>query len=199
VRIIIACEESQVVCNEFRKRGHEAYSCDIINCSGGHPEWHIKDDVLNHLDDGWDMMIAHPVCKYLANSGVKHLHIDIKRWPKLFEAAIFFNKLKNANIKKKCIENPIPHKYAVQLIGGKYDQLVQPWQFGHLESKATCFWLEGLGKLKHTNNVREEMLKLPKSEQNRVHYMSPGKDRERLRSVFYSGIARAMADQWGLT
>jgi len=143
------------------------------------------------------MMIAHPTCTYLTNSGVSWLHKDINRWPKLFDGAAFFNLLMNAPIDKICAENPIMHKYARQLIGRRHDQLVQPWMFGHTERKATCFWLKGLPPLIETENVRDEMLLLPKNVQQRLHYLSPGPDRWKLRSATFPGIANAMADQWG--
>ena len=196
-RVLIACEESQIVCKEFRKLGHNAYSCDIIEPSGGHPEWHIQDDVLNHLDDGWDMMIAHPVCKYLANSGVSWLYRIPGRWEMMQLAAEFFKKLLDANIPKKAIENPIIHKYAVNIIGRRQDQVIQPWMFGHPEKKATCLWLENLPKLIETDNVKREMENLPINQQQRIHYMPPNPERAKLRSKTFLGIARAMAEQWG--
>jgi len=187
MRVLIACEESQEVCKAFRAKGHEAFSCDILPCSGGHPEWHIQDDVLKHLDDGLDLMIAHPPCTRLCNSGVMWLE---KRnlWSDLKQATAFFNKLKNANIDKICIENPIPHKYAVKDIG-KYTQIIQPWMFGHGETKATCLWLKNLPKLKPTNIVD--------GREQRLHRLPPSKDRARLRSKTFPGIAKAMAEQWG--
>ncbi len=196
MKVLVACEESQTVAIAFRKRGHNAFSCDLKPCSGGHPEWHIQDDVLNHLEDGWDMMIAHPVCKRLANSGVMWLK---KRnlWDDLEVGARFFNKFLNADIPKIVVENPIPHKYALAIIGKKYDQLIQPYMFGHTERKATCLWIKGLPLLKETNNVKAEMLTLPKNQQQRLHYLPPSKDREMLRSKTYQGIANAMAEQWG--
>ena len=201
MKVLIACEESQAVCIAFRERGHEAYSCDILPCSGGHPEWHIQDDVMKHLDDGWDMMIAHPPCTYLANSGVSWLYnsdgtLNEKRWEQMRLGARFFKKLLNANIPIIAVENPIPHKYALKIIGRKYDQLIQPYHFGHPESKATCFWLKGLLPLKPTNNVKAEWRSLPKNKAQRLHYMPPGPERAKLRSKTYPGIAAAMATQW---
>ena len=140
MKVLVACEESQTVTIELRKLGHEAYSCDIIDCSGGHPEWHIKSDALIEAYSGkYDMMIAHPPCTYLCNSGVSWLYKDKSRWDNLDEGAAFFKKLLDAPIHKIAIENPIPHKYAVERIGRKYDQLIQPYNFGHTERKATCF------------------------------------------------------------
>lgn len=202
MKVLVACEESQAVTIELRKRGFEAFSCDILDCSGGHPEWHIKGDVLNVLDKGWDMMIAHPTCTYLTNSGVCWLYKKDKtkneeRWEKLRQGAEFFRKLLNAPIPLIAIENPIPHKYAVELIGEKYNQCVQPYQFGHPESKATCFWLKGLPPLIETKNVKDVWKKLPKNEAQRLHYLPPGPERAKLRSKTYKGIAEAIAEQWG--
>jgi len=187
VKVLVACEESQEVCKSFRKLGHEAYSCDILPCSGGHPEWHIQDDVLKHLDDGWDLMIAHPPCTRLCNSGVMWLE---KRhlWRQMDEGALFFKKLHRANIPKICVENPIPHKYAVSIIGRNYTQIIQPWMFGHGETKATCLWLKGLPILKPSNIVSGRV--------QRLHRLPPSKDRAMLRSKTYPGIAQAMAEQW---
>jgi hypothetical protein len=242
MNVLVACEESQVVCKAFRARGHEAYSCDIISCSGGHPDWHIQDDILNLFDDysekdetgWWDLMIAHPPCTYLANSGVSHLFnyrgkslpawevfgltgftekgdryktVNIERWIDMRKAAKFFADILLADIPKICVENPIMHKYAFQFIisflpfekinYGKYDQIIHPWQFGHMEQKPTCLWLKGLPKLTETNNVKEEMLKLPTNKRQRIHYMAPSATRQKERSVTYQGIADAMAEQWG--
>ena len=143
------------------------------------------------------MVIGHPECTYLANSGVCWLHKDITRWLKLFDGAEFFKKLLNTNIPKIAVENPIQHKYARSIIGVEPTQIIQPWMFGHMERKATCLWLKGLEPLKPTNIVKEGMLKLPKSQQQRLHYLSPGPERSKLRSKTYQGIADAMADQWG--
>jgi hypothetical protein len=202
MKILVACEESQAVTIRMRKKGHEAYSCDIQPCSGGHPEWHIQNDVLKHLDDGWDMMIAHPTCTYLTNSGVRWLYKkdgtkNDERWCDLDEAAEFFKNLLNADIPLIAIENPIPHKYAVDRIGRKYDQLIQPYQFGDPESKATCLWLKGLTPLKETNNVKAEWKNRQKKEGQRLFYLPPGPERAKLRSKTFPGIAQAIADQWG--
>jgi len=188
LKILIACEESQEICKAFRSLGHEAYSCDILPCSSGHPEWHIQDDVLKHLNDGWDLMIAHPPCTRLCNSGVMWLE---KRnlWNDMKKGALFFKKLLEADIPLKCIENPIPHKYALKIIGRKYNQIIQPWMFGHGETKATCLWLVNLPELKPTNIVS--------GREQRIHKLPPSKDRAMLRSKTYPGIAEAMAKQWG--
>lgn len=195
MRVLVACEESQAVCKAFRELGHEAYSCDIIPCSGGHPEWHIQGDVMkyifrNEYNDlrGWDMMIAHPPCTRLCNSGVMWLE---KRnlWKDMRDSAFFFHALMSAYIPKIAIENPIPHKYALEIIGKKYDQIIQPWQFGHGETKATCLWLKGLPPLIPTNIVE--------GREQKLHRLPPSKDRAKLRSKTYPGIAKAMAEQWG--
>jgi hypothetical protein len=201
-KILVACEESQTVTIEFRKLGFNAYSCDLQECSGGYPEWHIKDDVLNVINNGWDMMIAHPTCTYLTNSGVSWLYNkdgsrNKLRWQNLKKGADFFKKLLYANIPLIAIENPIPHKYAVELIGQKYNQCIQPYQFGHTESKATCLWLKGIPKLQETNNVKHIWKSLPKNQGQKIHYLPPGPERAKLRSKTFSGIAHAMANQWG--
>jgi hypothetical protein len=199
MKVLIACEESQTVCKAFRARGHETYSCDIVPCRGGHPEWHIQDDVLKHLTENWDLMIAHPPCTYLANSGVCHLYNKDRtknqdRWEELQYASLFFERLFNAPIPKICIENPIPHKYGNL---PKYTQIIHPWQFGHTEQKPTCLWLKNLPPLIGTKNVFAEMKMLPPNKRQRIHYLPPSPDRQRIRSVTYQGIADAMADQWG--
>ena len=194
MKILIACEESQEVCKAFRAKGHDAYSCDILEPSGDLPQFHIRGDVLKFLGrnkfndfSGWDMMIAHPPCTRLCNSGVMWLERR-NLWGDLGKAVDFFRTLQNADIPKICIENPIPHKYAVSPLG-KYDQLIQPWQFGHGETKATCLWLKGLPKLVPTDIVE--------GREQRVHKLPPSKDRAKLRSKTFPGIAKAMADQWG--
>ena len=189
MKILIACEESQAVTIAFRNLGYEAYSCDLQECSGGHPEWHIQGDAIEEAYSGkYDMMIAFPTCTYLANSGVQHLHKDKSRWEKLDDGAEFFKKLMDAPIEKIALENPIPHKYAVERIGRKYDQIIQPWQFGHGETKATCFWLKNLPKLKPTNIVE--------GREQRIWKLPPSEDRAKLRSKTFKGVAEAMAQQW---
>lgn len=142
MKILIACEFSGVVRSEFLKKGHEVWSCDILPTDIDGP--HIQGDVLEVLDRGWDMMIAHPPCTYLSNSGVCHLHTEAGRWEKLDKAARFFKTLLNADIGKIAVENPIMHGYGKDRIGGvKQSQVIQPWMFGHTEKKATCLWLKG--------------------------------------------------------
>ena len=199
-RVLVACEESQAVTIAFRKLGHEAFSCDVQESSGGHPEWHLHGDVKEWLYESWDMIIAHPPCTYLTNTGVRWLvgkNAKEGRWEQLREGAEFFKMFLDHPCKFKAVENPIMHKYAVELVGRKHDQLIQPYMFGHLERKATCLWLDNLPLLKETSNVKAEMLKLPKRTQNRVHWMAPSKDRAKLRSKTYTGVSEAMASQWG--
>jgi hypothetical protein len=196
VRVLVGCEFSGIVRDAFTRAGHWAVSCDLLPTEtvGAHHQG----DLLEILDQNWDLAIFHPPCTYFTNSGVCHLHKDPERWNRLDEAAEFFNALMEAPIEKTVIENPIPHKYAVERIERNYDQIIQPWMFGHKERKATCLWLKNLPKLQETDNVKEEMLKLPKKDQQRVHYLSPGPDRWKERSRTFTGIAEAMAEQWGL-
>lgn len=195
LKVLIACEYSGKVRDEFLKLGHNAMSCDLLPTDAPGP--HYQGDVFDIINDGFDLMIAHPPCTYLTNSGVTWLHKDITRWPKLFEGAEFFKKLLDANIPRIAVENPIMHKYAKSIIRASQTQTVQPWQFGHAESKATCLWLKGLPPLKETNNVKEEFLKRDKKEAQRIHYLPPSADRWKLRSTTFSGVASAMANQWG--
>ena len=196
MKILIACEYSGTVRDAFIRKGHEAMSCDLLPTDNPGP--HYQGDVMDIIGDGWDLMIAHPPCTYLSNSGVSWLHKSTDRWISLFDSADFFKSLLNAEIPKIAIENPVMHKYAKQLIGGiRQHQTIQPWMFGHKEQKATCLWLKGLPNLKEEKNVKEEMMKLPKNERERLHYLPPSKDRWKLRSTTYQGIADAMANQWG--
>jgi hypothetical protein len=185
MRVLIACEESQAVCKEFRAKGHEAYSCDILECSGGHPEWHIMGDVLEQLDKGWDMMIAFPPCTHLAASGARWF--EQKRKDGRQQQGIdFFMSIINAPIPLKAVENP------VGIMSTQYrkpDQIIQPWQFGHGETKATCLWLIGLPNLTPTNVVS--------GREQKIWKLPPSSDRGKLRSKTYPGIAKAMAAQWG--
>ena len=223
-KILIACEESQIVCKAFRELGHEAYSCDLQDCSGGHPEWHIKDDVLLHIDTGeWDMMIEHPECTYLtvANTYMKRgcSKYTAEEAEKLrHDAVLFFFAIADAPIKKICIENPIG---IMSRLYRKPNQIIQPWYFGHPESKATCLWLKGLPRLNPTKfadfkNYRCKCGNVFPAEYGKYHCcenaakplwdnqtksgqnnLPPSKDRAKLRSKTYEGIAKAMANQWG--
>lgn len=196
MQILIACEYSGRVREAFRKLGHDAWSCDLLPADDNSP-YHIQGDVLEGLDKGWDMMIAHPPCTYLSNSGVSWLYKQDGRWDKMREGALFFAELLQAPIPLITVENPIMHKYAVKIIGRRQNRVIQPYMFGHPERKATCLWLKGLPELEPTNDVKEEMLKLPKNVQQRLHYLPPSKDRWKIRSTTYQGIADAMAEQWG--
>jgi len=187
MKVLVACEFSGTVRDAFIKQGHDAISCDLLPTDKEGP--HYQGDVFDIINDGFDLMIAHPPCTYLCNSGVCWLHKDKSRWDKMREGALFFKKLLEADIPKICIENPIMHKYAKEIIGVKQTQIVQPWHFGHGETKATCLWLKGLPELKPTKIVEGRL--------QRLHYLPPSKDRWKLRSTTYQGIAEAMADQWG--
>ena len=193
MRILLACEESQAVTKEFRALGHEAFSCDILECSGGHPEWHLRQDVTDLLKENWDMIIAFPPCTHLAVSGAAWFE-QKRKDGRQQEGIDFFMLFANAVCDKVAIENPIG------IMSSKWrkpDQIIQPWMFGHLEQKATCLWLKGLPKLVEINNVKEDMLKLPKRERERLHYLPPSPDRAKIRSKTFPGIAKAMAEQWG--
>lgn len=195
MRVLVACEYSGTVRDAFAKLGHDAWSCDLLQTDK--PGNHFNCDVRDVLSKDWDLLIGHPTCTFLCNSGVCHLHTDKTRWKKMEEGAKFFKLLWDAPIKKKCIENPIMHKYAKEIIGVSQSQIIQPYQFGHMESKATCLWLDNLPLLVPTNNVKEEMMKLPKNKRERLHYLPPSPDRWKLRSLTYQGFADAMAAQWG--
>ncbi len=199
MKVLVACEFSGVVREAFRARGYDARSCDLLPSEQEGP--HYQCDVLTLLDLGWDLMIAHPPCTYLTNAGVRHLHDHVAskhgvrtaifgaaRWIELGYAAQFFCTLKNAPIPRICVENPIPHRYARAWIG-YYDQLIQPWQFGHGETKATCLWLKGLPKLVPTNIVE--------GRDPKCFHTPQSPERWKIRSRTYQGIADAMADQWG--
>ena len=188
MKVLVACEFSGIVREAFRARGHYAFSCDLLP-NEDNSLYHLQDDVMLWLHDGWDLMIAHPPCTYLANSGVRWLYEKEGRWKEMRKAAKFFKALLEAPIEKICVENPIMHKYGIEVIGRKYDQIIQPWQFGHGETKATCLWLKNLSKLEPTKVVEER--------EQRVWKLPPSKDRWKLRSRTYKGIAKAMAEQWG--
>jgi hypothetical protein len=187
MKVLVACEYSGRVRDAFIALGHEAMSCDLLPTDSPGP--HYQGDVFDIIDQGWDLMIAHPPCTYLCNSGVSWLHRQEGRWDKMREGAEFFKKLMEVDIPQIAIENPIMHKDAVDIIGRRQDQLVQPWQFGHGETKATCFWLKNLEPLTPTDIVD--------GREQRLHKLPPSKDRWKLRSTTYQGIADAMATQWG--
>ena len=192
LKILVACEESQAVTIELRKLNHESYSCDILPCSGDHPEWHIQRDVMPLLDQKWDMIIAFPPCTHLAVSGAKWF--DEKKKDGRQQAGIdFFMQFVNCGCPKIAIENPIG---IMSTIYRKPDQIIQPYEYGHLEQKSTCLWLKNLPLLQPTKNVYNEMMLLPKKERERLHYLAPSEDRAKMRSKTYKGIAQAMAEQW---
>jgi hypothetical protein len=180
-RVLVACEFSGIVRNAFSKLGHYALSCDLLPTEQPGP--HYQGDVFDIINDGWDLMIAHPPCTHLAVSGARHFKYKEKEQK---EALEFVQKLMEANIPKKAIENPIS---IISTRIRKPDQIIQPWMFGHGETKATCLWLENLPKLQPTNIVEER--------KPIIHKMPPGPDRWKNRSRTYSGIAEAMAEQWG--
>jgi len=190
--VLIACEESQVVTKAFRKLGIEAYSCDIEACSGGHPEWHLQQDVIPLLKENWDIIIAFPPCTHLAVSGAASF-AQKRKDGRQQQGIDFFLNFTKACCKRIAIENPIS---IMSTIYRKPDQIIQPYQFGHPEKKATCLWLKGLPKLKEIHNVYVEMLLLPKNQRERIYYMPPDKNRSKNRSKTFPGIAEAMASQW---
>ena len=185
MKVLIACEFSGIVRDAFAKLGHDVLSCDLLPTEK--PGNHYQGDVTEILNEKWDLMIAHPPCTYLCNSGVRWLYSQKGRWLKMEDARKFFMLLYTANIPKICVENPIPHRHANL---PPYTQIIQPYMFGHGETKATCLWLKNLPLLTPTNEV--------KGRKARVHYEPPGIDRWKNRSRTYAGIATAMAEQWGL-
>lgn len=220
MKVLIACEESQAVCKAFRERGHEAYSCDIIEPSGGHPEWHILGDALEALKGGqittmdgvthdvgkWDLLIAHPPCTYLSNAGAARLYkrfdgksyVDLERLNKGLDAKEFFLSCYNAPIKKIAIENPIPSGvYRLP----EYNQIVQPYWFGHPYSKKTCLWLKGLPLLLSTEIVKPvcSWVSGGSKKADGTHRSNVGMPfrSAKMRSKTFPGIAKAMAEQWG--
>lgn len=195
MKVLVACEFSGIVREAFKDKGHDATSCNLLPTEI--PGQHYQGDVMDIINDGWDLMIAHPPCTYLANSGVSWLYRKKGRWKNLIKGAVFFRDLLNADIPRIAVENPIMHKYAVQIIGRRQDQCIQPYMFGHPERKATCFWLKDLPPLEETDNVKEEMESRPKSEAQRIHYTPPSEDRWKIRSRTFKGVADAMATQWG--
>jgi len=183
--VLVGCEESQVVTIELRRLGISAFSCDTEPCSGGHPEWHIQQDLISLLNDPrWGAILAFPPCTHLASSGARWF--PEKRADGRQQAAIdFFMAIAKCRIPVKVIENPIG---IMSTHFRKPDQIIQPWQFGHGETKATCLWLEGLPLLKPTNIVD--------GREQRIWKMGPSENRSKLRSKTYAGIAQAMAKQW---
>ena len=219
-KVLIACEESQRVCTAFRDLGHEAYSCDIIECSGGHPEWHIKGDCLAILNgnctfktqDGvehtisskWDLIIGHPPCTYLTVTGNRWFNVEkygekaLKRIEDRKEAAEFFMQIANADCDKIAIENPVGY---MNSHFRKPDQIIQPYMFGDPFEKKTCLWLKGLPKLKPTNIVEPPARKEFASGKTMPSWYAEAwnlskEERSKLRSKTFPGFAKAMAEQW---
>lgn len=226
MNVLIACEESQTVCKAFRERGHEAYSCDIEECSGGRPEWHIKGDCLKILSGGqfvtmdktihfverWDLIIAHPPCTYLTISGNRWFNVDRygdaarQRYKDRYSAIVFFMQMISADADMIAVENPIG---VMNTCYRKADQIIQPYMFGHPYAKSTCLWLKNLPPLMPTQWEEPERIHskgktggysgpswMVKDENGKI---LPWKDplTKRARSKTYEGIAKAMAEQWG--
>ena len=208
MRVLIACEESQAVTKAFRALGHEAYSCDLLPCSGGHPEWHYQQDVFEVIDKGWDLMIAHPPCTFLSVSGARHLYNkdktpNVERYKKQAEALEFVQRLMDAPIEKIVIENP------VSVISSKIrkpEQIIQPWMFGDEATKTTCLWIKNLPNLVPTKIVGKGERTVFKSGKSHPKWYADAlanaktpAERRTLRSKTFDGIAQAMAYQWGGT
>lgn len=197
--VLVACEFSGVVRDAFTALGHDAMSCDLLPSETPGP--HYQGDVRDILDDGWDLMIAHPPCTYLANSGVRWLYDTQRhptRWQAMIDDAVFFRDLLNAPIPRVAVENPAIHGWAAKIIGRVADQKIQPYWFGHLESKSTGLWLKGLPPLRHTQDVKRETKLLPVNERQKILYAPDSAGRWMMRSRTFTGIAAAMADQWGI-
>ena len=213
MRILIACEESQTVCKAFRERGHEAYSLDLQECSGNHPEWHIQAEFMHYITkhfQSYNFLGVHPSCQFLANSGVRWLasfekeegftwsntygiYLNESRYELMYDAAMF---LKSSlafvrSVGMGYVEQPILHKYAKELIGEEPSQIINPTMFGHTTTKKTCLWLVNIPPLMATYIVPSNF------QTNEIHNYPPGPDRAKLRSKTFPGIARAMAEQWG--
>lgn len=203
MKILIACEESQTVCKAFRRLGHEAFSCDVLPCSGGHPEWHIQGDVMQELNKDWDMIIAHPPCTYLTVTGNKWMKPEFEnRFPNRAkqreEAIAFFLAIANAKCERIAIENPVG---IISTVWRKADQYIHPYHFGEPHSKKTGLWLKGLPKLVATEIVEPEMYVYKDGRKDPMWHVQsmklPPAERQRVRSKTFEGIANAMADQWG--
>lgn len=212
MRVLVACEYSGRVATAFGKRGHEVWSADLLPTEGDRQHYrHHQGDALDVLHNPGrffsgpiDLLIGHPPCTYLANSGARYLYekgTEVRvpeRWEAMAHGAAFFAELLNADVPRVCIENPVMVGHAKALGPGEPTQSVQPWMFGHPHVKRTCLWLRGLPKLVATNDVREQMLReTTYAQRATVHHASPGPDRWKLRSLTYQGLADAMADQWG--
>lgn len=221
MNVLIACEESQTVCKAFREKGHEAYSCDVQEPSGGHPEWHILGDAMAVLNGGtittmdgkthdigkWDLLIAHPPCTYLTNASAvclfnkDHTIKDAEREAKGWKAKKIFLEFLNCEIPKKAVENPVPLRYFGL---PEYSQIVEPFWFGDPWRKRTCLWLKGLPKLEPTDMVKPLGLWVGSTSKRRGDasrikngYVLNSKRDSKIRAKTFPGIARAMAKQWG--
>ena len=202
MKVLVACEESQAVCKAFREKGHEAYSCDIQDCSGGHPEWHLKVDVLELLKMKWDMIIAFPPCTYMTNAGAVRMRvggvIQQERLQKAMDAKAFFMRFFDSDCPKVAIENPTPMK----IVGlPPYNQVIQPYMFGHPYSKRTCLWLKGLPPLMATDILFdfEPYVNGGNKDAHGNYRRFQGRNERdpKTRSKTFPGIANAMAEQWG--
>tara|TARA_Y100000310_G_scaffold163049_1_gene162961 strand:- start:142 stop:825 length:684 start_codon:yes stop_codon:yes gene_type:complete len=213
LKILIACEESQAVTKEFRRKGHEAYSCDLLSCSGGHPEWHIKDDIMNIINDNWNMMIAFPPCTHLCSSGAAWFE-EKRKDGRQQEGIDFFMNLINVPIERIAVENPVG---IMSKLYRKPDQIIQPYYFGDEAKKTTCLWLKNLPKLFHNDkpNLFNDPVthvgtgeffewkdgKTGKLKKQPKWYADawklPPEERAKVRSKTFPGIAKAMAEQWG--
>ena len=191
MKVLVACEYSGTVRDAFIMRGHDAVSCDILPTDSPGP--HYLGDVRAILNEGWDLMIAHPPCTHLAVSGAAWF-AEKQKDGRQQKAIDFFLEIVNADIPKICVENPV---CIMSSVYRKPDQIIQPYMFGHAESKKTCLWLKNLSKLVPTNDVKSEWELLPKNKRERLHYLPPSEDRWKLRSKTFHGIAEAMATQWG--
>ncbi len=206
MKVLIACEESQSITKEFRKLGHEAFSCDILPCSGGNPEWHYQQDVFEVIDQGWDMMIAHPPCTYLSVSGARWLYNkdgskNEERWRNQREALNFVQRLMDVSIDKIAVENPVS---VISSNIRKPEQIIQPWMFGDEATKTTCLWLKNLPLLKPTKVVGKGERVVFKSGKSHPKWYAEAlskaktaEERRNLRSKTFPGIAQAIANQWG--
>lgn len=194
MRVLVACEFSGVVRRAFAANGHDAWSCDLLPAMD-ESDRHLQCDVREVLADNWDLIIAHPPCTFLCNSGVRFLYKygtkrrDLERWANMRDAVAFFKLCWNAPAPRVCVENPIMHPHAIRILRRKQSQTVQPWQFGHGETKATCFWLKGLPLLRPTDIVEGRV--------PRINNTSSWGEPWKVKSITYDGIAKAMAGQWG--
>lgn len=221
MNVLVACEESQRVCTAFRNKGHNAFSCDIIECSGGHPEWHIMADVLpllngncefktcdekiHRINGRWDLIIAHPPCTYLTVTGNRWFNIErygekaLQRIEEREKAIDFFLQLTKANCDKICVENPVG---VISTRWRKPDQIIQPYMFGEPFEKKTCLWIKGLTKLNPTDIIEPPPRKQFESGKTMPEWYAdawklPKEERSKIRSKTFCGIANAMAEQWG--